>query len=293
MDVKSAFLNGILQEEVYVEQPKGFVDPHKPDDVYKLKRALYRLKQAPKAWYDRLIAYFTKHGFKKRFADTTLFIWKDKNYFVVAQIYVDDIVFGATNDSLAQSFADEMKEMFEMSVVGELIYFLGLQVKQMGFGIYINHAKYARNLVKRFGLEMATYARTPMATNAKLTNDHSSEFVDVTLYRSIIGCLLYLTASHPNIAFSVGVCSKFQSNPKVSHLNAVKRIIKYVNETYDYGLFYIKESNLSLARYSYSDWLGNADDKKSTTGGCFYMGANLVAWMSKKQNSISLSTIEA
>ena len=126
MDVKSAFLYGMLQEEVYVEQPKGFVDPYRPNDVYKFKRPLYGLKQAPRAWYDRLTAYFTKCGFKRGFANTTLFIRKDKDYFVVAQIYVNDIVFGAINDSLAQSFADEMKEMFEMSMVGELTYFLGL-----------------------------------------------------------------------------------------------------------------------------------------------------------------------
>ena len=148
MDVKSAFLNGMLQKEVYVEQPKSFVDPHKSDDVHKLKRALYDLKQAPRAWYDRLIAYLTKHGFKRGSADITLFIRKDKNSFIVAQIYVDDIVFGATNDSLAHSFADEMKVMFEMSMVGELTYFLGLQVKQTDSGLYINQAKYARNLVR-------------------------------------------------------------------------------------------------------------------------------------------------
>ena len=121
-----------------------------------------------------------------------------------------------------------------------------------------------------------------MAANAKLINDPSSESVDITLYRSMIGCLLYLTASRPDIAFSVGVCSKFQSNLKVSHLNVIKRIIKYVSGTYDYGLFYRKESNLSLAGFSDSDWAGNADDRKSTTGGCFYVEANLVAWMSKK-----------
>ena len=127
MNVKSAFLNEMLQEEVYVEQAKGFINPHRLDDVYKLKRALYGLKQAPRAWYDRLTTYLIEHGFKRGFADTTLFIQKDKNYFVVAQIYVNDIVFGATNDSLAQSFADEMKKMFEMRMVGELTYFLGLQ----------------------------------------------------------------------------------------------------------------------------------------------------------------------
>ena len=126
MDVKSAFLNGMLQEEVYVEQPKGFIDPHRLDNVYKLKRALYGLKQAPRAWYDRLTVYLTEHGFKRGSTDTTLFIRKDKNSFVVVQIYADDIVFGATNDSLAHSFANEMNAMFEMSLVGEQTYFLGL-----------------------------------------------------------------------------------------------------------------------------------------------------------------------
>ena len=129
IDVKSTFLSGMLQEEVYIEQLKGFVDPHRPNDVYKLKRALYGLKQAPWAWYDRLTTYFTEHGFKRGSADITLFIRKDKNRFVVAQIYADDIIFCVTNDSLAHSFADEMKVMFEMSMVGELTYFLGLQVK--------------------------------------------------------------------------------------------------------------------------------------------------------------------
>ena len=130
-----------------------------------MKKVLYGLKQAPRAWYDKLTAYLIKHGFKRGFANTALFIRKDKNYFVVAQIYVDDISFGATNDSLTQSFADEMKKMFEMSMVGELTYFLGLQVKHTDSGIYINQAKYARNLVKRFGLKKAAH-------------------------RSMIGCLL-------------------------------------------------------------------------------------------------------
>ena len=186
-----------------------------------------------------------------------------------------------------------MKKIFEMSMVGELTYFLGLQVKQLDSRIYINQAKYARNLVKRFGLEKAAHARTSMTANVKLTSDPSGEFVDVTLYRSMIGCLLYLTASRPNIAFSVGVCFRFQSNPKVSHLNAVKRIIKCVSGICDYGLFYSKESNLFLAGFSDSDWANNADDRKSTIGECFYVGANLIAWMSKKKNSISLSTAEA
>ena len=217
----------------------------------------------------------------------------DKKHFVVAQVYVDDIVFGSTNDNLAKSFADEMKKMFEMSLVGELTYFLGLQVKQINKGIYINQAKYAKNLLKIFGLENVAHAKTPMATNTKLGIDPSGQLVDIPLYRSMIGCLLYLIASHPDISSSVGMCARFQANPKMSHLTVVKRIIKYVSGTSDFGLFYSQGSNVSLAGYSDTNWDGNANDRKSTTGGCFYVGTNLVSCMSKKQNSISLSTAEA
>ena len=167
-------------------------------------------------------------------------------------------------------------------MVGELTYFLGLQVKQTDKGIYINQAKYARNIVKRFALKNAAYARTPMATNTKLGIDPSSQPVDITLYRSMIGCLLYLTASHFDISFSVDVCARFQANPKMTHLIVVKKIIKYVSGTCDFVLFYSKESNVSLVGYSDADWASNADDRKSTTGGCYYVGTNLVAWMSKK-----------
>ena len=205
MDVKSAFLNVMLQEEVYVEQPKGFVDPYKPNDVYKLKRALYGLKQAPQAWYDKLTSYLTKNEFKRGNADSTLFIRKDKKHFVVAQVYVDHIVFGYIDENLATSFADEMKKMFEMSMMGELTYFLGLQMKQIDKGIYINQAKYAKNLIKRFGLENVAHARTPMAISTKLGIDLAGQPIDITLYRSMIGCLLYLTTSCPDISL-VLVC---------------------------------------------------------------------------------------
>ena len=188
-----------------------------------------------------MTSYLTGNGFKRG------------NHFVITQVYVDDIVFGSTNDILAKSLADEMKKMFKMSMVGELTYFLGLQIRKMNIGIYINQAKYARNIVKRFGLEKATHARKPMATNAKLGNDPLGQSVDITLYRSVIGCLLYLTASRPDIAFSVSVCARFQYNPKSSHLNAVKRIIKYVSGTCDFGLPYSKESNVSLAGYLNTD----------------------------------------
>lgn len=169
-------------------------------------------------------------------------------------------------------------------MVGELNYFLCLQVKQTEQGIYINQAKYAKNLVKRSGPEKIAHARTPRATNTKFRIDPSSQLVAIIQYRNMIGYLLYITASHPNISFSVGVCARFQAYPKLSHLIVVKRIIKYVNGTSNFGLFYSKYSNVSLVGYFDVDWVGNVDDRKNTTWGCFYVGTNLVAWMSKNKN---------
>jgi hypothetical protein len=261
--------------------------------VYKLKNALYWLKQAPRAWYKRLTTYLLTKGFTRGEADWTLFIINQGIHKLIAQIYFDDIIFRATLDSLAHEFSEEMKQEFEMSMIGELNYFLLLQVKQSAEGIFISQSKYAKDLVKRFGLDGKSCAQTPMSTSVKISSDLAGKPVDPSLYRSMIGSLLYLTASQPDIAFSVGVSARFQANPKESHLTAVKRIIKYVNDTLLYGIWYSRETNLVVAGYSDADWAWNADDRKSTSEGCFYVGNNLVAWMSKKQASISLSTSEA
>jgi hypothetical protein len=157
-----------------------------------------------------------------------LFIRNQGTHKLIAQIYADDIIFRATLDSLAHEFSEEMKQEFEMSMIGELNYFLGLQVKQTTEGIFISQSKYAKDLVKRFGFDGKSRARTPMSTSVKISSDLTGKSVDPSLYRSMIGSLLYLTASRPDIAFSVGVCARFQANPKESHLTAVKRIIRYV-----------------------------------------------------------------
>jgi hypothetical protein len=205
-----------------------------------------------------------------------LFIRNQGTHKVIAQIYADDMIFGATLDSLAHEFSEEMKQDFEMSMIGELNYFLGLQVKQTFEGIFISQSKYAKDLVKRFGLDGKSHARTPMSTSVKISSDLVGKPVDPTLYRSMIGSLLYLTANRPNIAFSVGVCACFQANPKESHVIAIKRIIRYVNDTLLYGIWYSRETNLAVVGYSDADWVENANDRKSTSRGCFYVGNNLV-----------------
>ncbi|WJX83409.1 hypothetical protein P8452_66072 [Trifolium repens] len=293
MDVKSAFLNGYLNEEVYVAQPKGFVDPNLPDHVYRLKKALYGLKQAPRAWYERLSKFLLQQGYRKGETDKTLFVRQEEGKLMIAQIYVDDIVFGGMTDALVKQFVHQMQSEFEMSLVGELTYFLGLQVKQMEDTIFISQSKYAKNIVKKFGMQSATHKRTPAATHIKLTKDEKGVSVDQSVYRSIIGSLLYLTASRPDISFEVGVCARYQAEPKMSHLTQVKRILKYVNGTSDYGIMYSHGEDSRLTGYCDADWAGSADDRKSTSGGCFFLGNNLISWFSKKQNCVALSTAEA
>ncbi|KAH9801414.1 hypothetical protein KPL71_001018 [Citrus sinensis] len=292
MDVKSAFLNGYIIEEVYVKQPPGFENEKFPNHVYKLSKALYGLKQAPRAWYDRLKNFLLDNGFSMGRADTTLFI-KNKNQDILVQIYVDDIIFGSTNESLCKEFSSCMSKEFEMSMMGELKYFLGLQIKQNNEGIFINQAKYVKDLLKRFGIDESNSKNTPMSTTIKLDKDEKGKEVDIKKYRGMIGSLLYLTASRPDIMFSVCLCPRFQSCPKESHLLAVKRIFRYLSGTIDIGRWYPRGTHIDLTCYSDADFAGHKVDRKSTTGTCHFPGHSLVSWFNKKQNSVALSTTEA
>ncbi|GJS29698.1 retrovirus-related pol polyprotein from transposon TNT 1-94 [Tanacetum coccineum] len=228
MDVKSAFLNGFINEEVYVAQPPVFVDFEKPNHVFKLKRALYDIKQAPKAWYDRLKAFLLDHSYTMGLVDNTLFTKKKDSHIIIVQIYVDDIIFGSTCQDLCDDFSKIMHDEFEMSMMGELNFFLGLQIKQFEDGIFLNQSKYVKEILNKFGLENAKPIKTPMSFETKLTRDEEGEPIDDTKYRGMIGSLLYLTASRPDIMFSVCLCARFQETPKTSHLEAVKRIFRYI-----------------------------------------------------------------
>ncbi|GKB02761.1 retrovirus-related pol polyprotein from transposon TNT 1-94 [Tanacetum coccineum] len=187
MDVKSEFLNGFINEEVYVAQPLGFIDIEKPDHVYKLKKALYGLKQAPKAWYDRLKAFLIKHEYKIGMVDNTIFTKKRSSNLIIVQIYVNNIIFGLTCQDMCDEFAKIMHDEFEMSMMGELNFFLGLQIKQMEDGIFFNQSKYIKEMLKKFGLEESKPMKTPMSSDTKLTKDEECESVDSTKYRGMIG----------------------------------------------------------------------------------------------------------
>jgi hypothetical protein len=293
MDVKSAFLNGPIQELVYVRQPPGFEDPKFPDHVFKLHKALYGLKQAPRAWYECLKDFLLKQGFEIGKADPTLFTHKVGNDLFVCQIYVDDIIFGSTNHVYVEEFSRTMTKRFEMSMMGELKFFLGFQIKQLKEGTFVCQTKYTQDMLKKFDMVNAKPIKTPMPSNGHLDLDEEGAPVETKVYRSMIGSLLYLCASRPDIMLSVCMCARFQANPKECHLTAVKRILRYLVHTPNLGLWYPKGSKFNLLGYSDSDYAGCKVDRKSTSGTCQFLGRSLVSWSSKKQNCVALSTAEA
>jgi hypothetical protein len=293
MDAKSAFLNGPIKEEVYVEQPLGFEREEYPNHVYKLYKAIYGLKQAPRAWYECFQYFLIENGFRIGKADSTLFTRKMGKDFFVCQIYVDDIIFGSTNKSFCEEFSKIMTDRFEMSMMGVLTFFLGFQIKQAKEGTFISQSKYTCGILKKFGMYNAKPIKTPMGTNGHLDLDLGGTSVDQKVYHSIIRSLLYLCASRPDIMLSVCMCARFQAAPKDCHLRAVKRIMRYLVLTPNLGLWYPKGSHFELLRYSDVDYAGCKVDRKSTSGTCQFLRWPLVSWSSKKQNSIALSTAEA
>ncbi|GJT85998.1 putative ribonuclease H-like domain-containing protein [Tanacetum coccineum] len=293
MDVKSAFLYGKIDEEVYVSQPPGFQDPKHPEKVYKVVKALYGLHQAPRAWYATLSTFLLKNGYRRGTIDKTLFLKKDKHDIILVQVYVDDIIFGSTKKSWCDEFEALMKSRFQMSSMGELNFFLGLQVKQKPDGIFISQDKYVAEILKKFDFASVKTASTPIETQKPLVKDEEASDVDVHLYRSMIGSLMYVTASRPDIMFAVCACSRFQVTPKTSHLSAVKRIFRYLKGKPKLGLWYPRESSFDLESYSDSDYAGANLDRKSTTGGCQFLGRRLITWQCKKQTIVATSTTEA
>ncbi|GJV29648.1 retrovirus-related pol polyprotein from transposon TNT 1-94 [Tanacetum coccineum] len=234
MDVKTAFLNGPLKEEVYVSQPEGFIDQEFPDHVYRLKKALYGLKQAPRAWYDKLSSFIIEHGFTKGIIDPTLFTRRHGEDILLVQVYVEDIIFGLTNPDFSKRFANLMKNNFEMSMIGELKFFLRLQVHQSPRGIFISQSQYAIELLKKHGLDECVSISTHMATE-RLDADLQGTPTDQMTYHRMIGGLMYLTASRPDIAFATFVCARYQARPTVKHLKEVKRIFRYLRQSYNMG----------------------------------------------------------
>ncbi|GJU44053.1 putative ribonuclease H-like domain-containing protein [Tanacetum coccineum] len=263
-----------VKDELMLCQPLGFEDLEFPNKVYKVEKALYGLHQAPRAWYETLSTYLLENEFRRGTINKILFIKKDKGDILFVQVYVDDIIFGSTKKSLCTEFEHMMHKRFQMSSMGEFTFFLGLQVKQKDDGIFISQDKYVADILKKFDFATVKTTSTPMETNKALLKNEEAADVDVHLYRSMIGSLMYITASRPNIMFVVCACARFQVTPKTSHLYVVKRIFRYLKGHPKLGLWYPRDSPFELEAFSDSDYAGASLDRKSTTGAEYVAAAN-------------------
>nr|GEW30707.1 uncharacterized mitochondrial protein AtMg00810-like [Tanacetum cinerariifolium] len=259
---------------------------------FKIQKALYGLHQVPKAWYETLANYLLENGFHRGQIDQTLFIKKQKCNILWVQVYVDDIIFGSTNKDLCKDFVKLMKDKFQMSSMGELTFFLRLHVKQKPDGIFISQDKYVAEILRKFGLDGKS-ASTLINTEKPLLKDPDGEDLDVHTYRSMIGSPMYLTSSRPDIMFAICACAHFQVTPKAAHLHALKRIFRYLKGKPHLGLWYPKDSTFNLVAYSDSDYAGARLDRKSTAGGCQFLGCRLIYWQCKKKVVVATSSPEA
>ncbi|GJU99213.1 retrovirus-related pol polyprotein from transposon TNT 1-94 [Tanacetum coccineum] len=232
MDVKTAFLNGNLREEVYASQPDGFVDKDNRNHVYKLKKALYGLKQAPRAWYDMLSLFLISQDFFKGSVDPTLFIRRECKELLLVQIYVNDIIFAASTPELCDLFSKIMCSKFKMLMMGKISFFLGLQISQSPKGIFINQSKYALESLKKYSFDSCDPMDTPMVEKSKLDKDKEGKAIDPSHYRGMIGTLLYLTASRPDLQFAICMCARYQARPTEKHLNTVKGSFDVVHKSF-------------------------------------------------------------
>ncbi|GKE84486.1 retrovirus-related pol polyprotein from transposon TNT 1-94, partial [Tanacetum coccineum] len=279
---KTAFLNGNLQEEVYVSQLDGFVDLDNPNHVYNLKKALYGLKQAPRAWYNMLSSFLISQDFSKGSVDPTMFIRKEGKELLLVQVYVDDIIFAASTPELCDLFAKIICSKFKMSMMGKISFFLGLQIFQNPRGIFINQSKCALESLKKYGFDSCDPVDTPMVEKSKLDEDKEGKVIDPSQYHGIIGTRLYLIASRPNLKFAICMYARYQARPTKKHLHVVKRIFRYLRGTVNRGLWYPEGFLIALTAFADADHAGCHDTRRHASGSMQFLGDRLVSWSSKR-----------
>lgn len=291
LDVKSAFLNGYLEEEIFVEQPEGFQVKDREDEVYLLKKALYGLKQAPRAWNARIDQHLHNLGFKRSSSEHALYIRSSPTNVVIISLYVDDLLITGDDHEQIDQIKKAMMKQFDMSDLGKMSYFLGMEIIQRQESIILHQHKYAREILKKFKMMECKPVKTPSVQKQTLQKGDGSEANET--YRSIVGSLMYLTNTRPDLVQAVGMLSRYLHCTGEEHMKAAKRVLRYVKGTMSYGLQLKKTSELSFYGYSDSDWAGSIEDMKSTSGYCFTLGSGMFSWCSKKQSVVAQSTAEA
>ena len=302
MDVKTAFLNGLLDEDIYMTQPDGYVNEDKPDYVCQLKRSLYGLKQSPRMWNQTIDKFMIEMGFKKCKTDHCIYAKWDGEDMIFVALYVDDLVLACNNDKMLQMTKEALCKRFDMTDLGQLKYFLGMEIDQdaISGNVSIRQTKFATDILEKFGMKNSNPVKTPQDPGLKLTKsmceggcNHEATMAHIP-YRNAVGCLMYLmVGTRPDLAAAVGVLSQFASDPCPTHWQALKRVFRYVQGSKTHGIEFQSEDQKGLEGYSDADWAGDVDTRRSTSGYAFMMNGGCISWRSKKQRTVALSSTEA
>jgi hypothetical protein len=293
LDVKNAFLHGDLEEEVYMDTPPGYTASSNTDVVCKLQRALYGLKQSPRAWFGRFSQAMKKYGFRQSNSDHTLFLKHQQGKVTALIVYVDDMIITGDDAEEIDKLQKQLATEFEMKNLGGLKYFLGIEVARSKKGIFLSQQKYILDLLCEVGMLDCKPADTPIVQNHRLGEHPSQVPTNRGRYQRLVGKLIYLSHTHPDIAYAVSAVSQFMHQPSKDHMEAVIRILRYLKSFPGKGLMFAKNNHLRVNGYTDADWAGNTTDRRSTSGYFMFVGGNLVTWRSKKQKVVALSSAEA
>ncbi|KAJ0809861.1 putative RNA-directed DNA polymerase [Helianthus annuus] len=293
LDVKNAFLHGHLNETVFMHQPPGFLDRRYAGFVCRLKKSIYGLKQASRAWYTRFATYILSQGFRSSVCDNSLFIYTQGPHIAYLLLYVDDIVLTASSEAFLHDVIQKLSREFAMTDLGALHHLLGIKVTRRPNGLFLDQSQYAKEILARASMTNCKPCATPVDLSSKLSAIDGPLFHDPTLYRSLAGALQYLTFTRPDISYAVQQVCLFMHEPREPHYAFMKRILRYLQGMIDYGIRMVKSTTHSLIAYSDADWGGCPDSRRSTSGYCVFLGDNLLSWSSKRQPTVSRSSAEA
>ena len=293
LDVQNAFLHGDLKETVFMRQPPGFEDLNKPDHVWRLKKAIYGLKQAPRAWFDKFSNFLIGFGFECSFPDPSLFIYHQGSDVIYLLLYVDDMILTGNNNVLLDRLLVQLNQVFRMKDMGEVHYFLGIQVHHYADGLFLNQSKYATDLLITAGMQDCAPMPTPLPLKLDKVPGQDELFSDPSYFRSIAGKLQYLTLTRPDLQFSVNYICQRMHSPSQSDFTLLKRILRYVKGSLEMGISIKENSDSTLVCYSDSDWAGCRETRRSTGGFCTLLGSNVISWSAKRHETVSKSSTEA